>query len=87
MKAINDCIILKKLKKEDITKAGIVLPSTSRGHNTELREVISVGEQCSLDINIGDIVICNEFSGNSYPYKGENYITVRQPDILAIVED
>ena len=86
LKAINDCIVLRKLKKEEKTKAGILLPSLSGGHNTELREVVSVGEKCSLEIKSGDIVICNEFSGNSFINGGNEYVTVRQPDILAVVE-
>lgn len=87
LKAINECIILRKLKKEEKTEAGILLPSSSGGHNTELREVISIGEKCSLEIKAGDIVICNEFSGNTFISEGESYITVCQPDILAVVEN
>ncbi len=89
---LGDKIVLKQLAAEETTKSGIMLPGQAKEKPQEA-EVIAVGPGGNIDgkdvimqVKPGDKVIYSKYSGTEVELDGEEYIIVKQNDILAIVE-
>ena len=89
---LGDKIVLKQLEEEETTKSGIVLPGQAKEKPQEA-EVIAVGPGGNIDgkevvmqVKAGDKVIYSKYAGTEVELDGEEYIIVKQNDILAIVE-
>ena len=83
---LGDKIVLKQLEAEETTKSGIVLPGQAKEKPQEA-EVIAVGPGGTIDgKEVGDKVIYSKYAGTEVELDGEEYIIVKQSDILAIVE-
>ena len=89
---LGDKVVLKQLEAEETTKSGIILAGTSQEKPQEA-EVIAVGpggmvdgKEVVMQVKAGDKVIFSKYSGNEVKLDGEEYIIVKQNDILAIVE-
>ena len=77
---------------EETTKSGIILSSGSK-EKPQVAEVVAVGPGGEVDgnkvemvVKKGDKVVVNKYAGTEVKYEGEDYIIVRQSDILAIAE-
>ena len=89
---LGDRVVLKQLVAEETTTSGIVLP----GQNTEKPqppEVIAVGpggvvdgKEVKMEVKVGDQVIYSKYAGTDVKIEDEEYIIVRQSDILAVIE-
>ena len=87
---LGDKIVLKQLEAEETTKSGIVLPGQAKEKPQEA-EVIAVGPGGNIDgkevvMQVKDKVIYSKYAGTDVELDGEEYIIVKQSDILAIVE-
>ena len=89
---LGDRVVLKQLEAEETTKSGIVLPGQSK-EKPQQAEVIAVGpggvidgKEVKMQVKEGQKVIYSKYSGTDVKLDGEEYIIVRQDDILAIVE-
>ena len=89
---LGDKIVLKQLEAEETTKSGIVLPGQAKEKPQEA-EVIAVGpggiidgKEVTMHVKAGDKVIYSKYAGNEVKLGEEEYIIVKQSDILAIVE-
>ena len=87
-----DKVVLKQLAAEETTKSGIVLPGQAK-EKPQQAEVIAVGpggmvdgKEVVMQVKVGDEVIYSKFAGTEVKAGGEEYIIVKQSDILAIVE-
>ena len=87
-----DRVVLKQLEAEETTKSGIILTSSSQEKPQEA-VVIAVGpgglvdgKQVKMHVKEGDKVIFSKYAGNEIKLEGEEYMIVKQSDILAIVE-
>jgi len=92
MKPLADRVIIKMDEVEETTKSGIVLASTAK-EKPQVATVIAVGpgglvdgNEVKMYVNAGDKVITSKYSGTEVKFDGEEYIIVRQSDILAVVE-
>ena len=92
IKPLVDRVLIKMCEAEETTKSGIILSSGSQ-EKPQIAEVIEVGpggivdgEKVEMQVKKGDKVITSKYSGTEVKYEGEDYIIVRQSDILAIVE-
>ena len=92
LKPLQDRVIIKMVENEETTKSGIILSSGAK-EKPQIAEVIEVGPGCEKDgkevkmiVKKKDKVIVNKYAGTEVKYEGEDYIIVRQDDILAIVE-
>ena len=92
IKPVADRILIKMKEGEETTKSGIIL-SASAKEKPQIAEVIEVGPGGNVDgnnvemyIRKGDKVIVSKYSGTEVKYEGEEYLIVKQSDILAIVE-
>ncbi len=88
-----DRVVLKQSTPEEKTKSGIILTSQSQ-EKPQQAEVIAVGpggmvdgNEVTMNIKVGDKVVYSKYSGSEVKLDEEEYIIVRQSDILAIVED
>lgn len=89
---LGDRVVIKALKAEETTKSGIVLPGQSK-EKPQQAEVVAVGpgglvdgKEVTMHVKVGDVVIFSKYAGNEVKLDDEEYIIVKQSDILAIVE-
>ena len=87
-----DRVVLKQLEAEETTKSGIVLPGQAQ-EKPQQAEVIAVGpggvvdgKEVKMEVEAGNKVIYSKYAGTEVKLDGEEYIIVKQSDILAIVE-
>ncbi len=91
LKPLSDRVVLKPVKAEEKTKGGIVLPDTAKDKPQE-GEIVAVGPGRILDngtklvpeVKVGDRVIYSKYSGSEIKVDGEEYLIVRESDILAV---
>ena len=85
---LGDRVVLKQFEAEETTKSGIILTSKTQEKPQEA-EVIAVGpggKEVTMQVKVGDKVIYSKYSGNEVKLGEEEYIIVKQSDILAVVE-
>lgn len=89
---LGDRVVLKQLVAEETTKSGIVLPGQAQ-EKPQQAEVVAVGpgglvdgKEVTMHVKVGDVVIFSKYAGNEVKLDDEEYIIVKQSDILAIVE-
>ena len=92
IKPLGDRVVIKKLEAESTTKSGIVLTGTAKEQPQEA-EVMAVGpgavvdgKRVEMEVNVGDKILYSKYAGTDVKVSGEEYIILRQDDILAIVE-
>ena len=89
---LGDRVVLKQVEAEETTTSGLIL-TTSAQEKPQEAEVIAVGpggmvdgKEVTMQVKPGDKVIYSKYAGNEVKLEGEEYIIVRQNDILAVVE-
>ena len=90
LKPLADRVIVKPTVKEEVTKGGIVLPDTAKEKPQE-GEVLAVGpgkladdgSRIEMEIKKGDKVIYAKYAGTEWKQDGEEYLILRESDILA----
>ena len=92
LKPLADRVVVKQSKAEEKTKGGIILTSAAQ-EKPDVYEVLVVGpggmvdgKEVIMEVKAGDKVIMGKYSGTTVKLDGEEYVIVRQNDILAIVE-
>ncbi len=91
IRPLADRVVIKAVSQEEKTKGGIVLPDTAKDKPQE-GEVIAVGPGKVLDngqkltpeVKAGDRVIFSKYSGTEIKIEGEEYLILRESDILAV---
>ena len=85
-------VVLKMAEAEETTKSGIILAGTAK-EKPQMAEVIAVGpggmvdgKEVKMELKVGEKVIARKYAGTEIKLDGEEYIIVRQSDILAVVE-
>ena len=85
---LSDRVVLKQLEAEETTKSGIILTSAAQEKPQEA-EVVAVGpgtDDVKMEVTVGQKVIYSKYAGTNVKMEEEEYIIVKQSDILAIVE-
>lgn len=89
---LGDRVVLKQVSPEEKTKSGIILTSQAQ-EKPQQAEVVAVGpggmvdgKEVTMQVKVGDMVIYSKYAGNEVKLDGEEYIIVKQNDILAVVE-
>lgn len=79
--------VLVKIEKEDIkTKSGLVLPETTSSEKPQRGKVVAVGEDKKIKVKKNQRVIFAKYSGTELKIDQEDYLILKNEDILAIVE-
>jgi len=92
LKPLGDRVVVRAIEEEQLTAGGIVLPYTAK-EKPQQGEVIAVctgklldnGERVPLEVKEGDRIIFAKYGGTEVKIKGEEYLILRENDILAIV--
>ena len=89
---LGDKAVLRQLEAEETTKSGIVLPGQAK-EKPQQAEVVAVGpgivvdgETVKMEVAVGDKVIYSKYAGSEVKLEDEEFIVVKQSDILAIVK-
>lgn len=89
---LGDKVVLKHLAAEETTKSGIVIPGQAK-EKPQQAEVIAVGpggmvdgKEVVMQVKVGQTVIYSKYAGTEVKLEDEEYIVVKQSDIVAIVE-
>jgi chaperonin GroES len=86
---LHDRVIVKRIEEKETVKGGIIIPDSAKEKPQE-GEVIAVGagkrekgERIPLDVNAGDRVLFGKYSGSEIKIDGEEYLILREDEILA----
>lgn len=92
IKPLADRVVVKLTEVEETTSSGIILAASAQ-EKPQVAEVLAVGSGGTVDgkevkmyVKVGDKVITSKYSGTEVKLNNEEYIIVRQSDILAVVE-
>lgn len=92
IKPLSNRVLIKMEEGEETTKSGIILANAAK-EKPQIAKVIEVGPGEKVDgkleemyVKKGDKVIVSKYSGTEVKYEGEEYLIIKQDDILAIVE-
>ena len=92
IKPLQDRVLIKMVETEETTKSGIILAGSAK-EKPQIAEVVGVGpgkqdkdEKVEMCVKQGDKVIVSKYAGTEVKHENEEYMIVKQDDILAIVE-
>ena len=92
LKPLGDRIIIELVELEEKTASGIVLPDTAKEKPQEGKvvavgtgRILENGERVALEVSVGDSIIYSKYAGTEEKYDGNEYLIVRENDILAII--
>ena len=92
LKPLSDRVVVKMVELEETTKSGIILPGTAK-EKPQVAEVVAVGPGATKDgvlvpmtIKVGDKVITSKYSGTEVKLGNDEYVIVREDDILATID-
>ena len=92
IRPLNDRILVKRLEQEEKTAGGIIIPDSAKEKPAE-GEVIAVGpgkmnkagERVALDVKAGDRVLFSKYGGTDVKFNGQDYLIMREDDILGVL--
>jgi chaperonin GroES len=90
---LGDRVLVKRVKEEEKTKGGIIIPDTAQEKPQE-GEVIAVGpgardedgERIEMDVKVGDRILFGKWSGTEVKVDGEDLLIMKESDILGVIE-
>ena len=92
IRPLADRVVIKKVEAEEKTASGIILPGSAK-EQPQMAQVIEDGpggfvdgNEVKMEVSVGDKVIYSKYAGNEVKLDGQEYIILRQSDILAIIE-
>ena len=92
LRPLGDKIVLKQLEAEETTKSGIILTPKAQ-EKPQQAEVIAVGpggvidgKEIKMQVKVGEKVIYSKYAGTEVKLDGEEFIIVKQNDVIAVVE-
>lgn len=94
LKPLRDRVVIKPIEAEEVTKSGIVIPDTAKKERPQEGEVVAVGggrldeggKPIPMVVKVGDKVIYSKYGGSEIKLDDQEYLVMREDDILAIVE-
>ena len=93
IRPLQDRVIVQRVQEEERTKGGIIIPDTAKEKPQE-GKVIAVGKGkvgddgklIALDVKAGDRILFGKYSGTEVKLDGEDYLIMREDDILGVIE-
>lgn len=93
IRPLQDRIIVKRIKEEEKTKGGIIIPETAKEKPSEGEivaagkgKVLENGTVLPLDVKAGDRVLFSRYAGTEVKIEGEEHLIMREDDILGVIE-
>jgi chaperonin GroES len=93
IRPLNDRILVKRLEEEVMTKGGIIIPDSAQEKPAE-GEIVAVGngkmddsgKRIAIEVKVGEKVLFSKYGGTEVKIEGEDYLIMREDDILGIIE-
>ena len=93
LRPLQDRILVQRVEEETTTKGGIIIPDTAKEKPAE-GKVIAVGngklgddgKRIALEIKKGDRILFGKYSGTEVKIEGEEYLIMREDDVLGIID-
>ena len=93
LRPLGDRILVKRVKEEERTKGGIIIPDTAKEKPQE-GKVVAVGKGkrdedgklIPIEVKAGDKILFGKYSGSEFKLEGEDLLILREDDILGIIE-
>ncbi len=93
IRPLGDRVVIKRLEAEETTKSGIVLTGAAK-EKPQMAEVVAVGpggyvdgKEVKMELKVNDRVFFSKYGGNEVKLDGEEYLILKQDDILGVVEE
>lgn len=94
LRPLGDRVIVKPVAKQEMTKAGIILPETVDKERPEQGEIIAVGPGRLLDngsrapisLKVGDKIVFKKYSPDEVKVGDEEYLVISESDVMAVIE-
>jgi len=93
IRPLQDRVLVKRIKEDDKTKGGIIIPDTAKEKPIEGKvvavgngKVLESGQLRKLDVKAGDRILFGKYSGTEVKVDGEECLILREDDILAVLE-
>ena len=94
IKPLGDRILVKPIEEEEEKVGGIIIPDTAKEKPQEgkviavgLGKILENGERQAVSVAVGDKILYGKYSSTEIKYDGEEYLIMREDDILAKIED
>ncbi len=94
IRPLHDRVMVKRLEEEEKTKGGIIIPDTVKEKPIEGKvmavgngKILENGEVKPLDVKEGDKVLFGKYAGTEIKIEGEEFLMMREDDILGIIEE
>ena len=92
IRPLQDRILVRRILEEEKTKGGIIIPDSAKEKPQEA-EVVAVGngkllengQIKPLDVKVGDRVLFGKYSGSEIKLEGEDYLIIREDDVLGVM--
>ncbi|HKZ17132.1 MAG TPA: co-chaperone GroES [Geobacteraceae bacterium] len=93
LRPLQDRIIVKRLEEENVTAGGILIPDTAK-EKPQRGEIMAVGKGkvtedgkvLPIDVKVGDKVLFGKYAGTEVKIDGQDYLIMREDDILGVIE-
>lgn len=93
LRPLQDRILVQRVKEEEKTKGGIIIPDTAKEKPVEGRVIAAgigklseEGNRIALEVKKGDRILFGKYSGNEVKVEGEEYLIMREDDVLGVIE-
>jgi chaperonin GroES len=93
IRPLQDRVIVKRLEEEQKTKGGIIIPDSAKEKPVEGKiiavgkgKVADDGKLIKLDVKEGDKVLFSKYGGTEVKIDGQDYLIMREDDILGVIE-
>jgi chaperonin GroES len=93
IRPLHDRILIKRMEEQETRRGGIIIPDTAKEKPQEGKvvavgngKVLDDGKRLPLDVKAGDKILFGKYSGNEVKIEDEEYLIIREEDVLAILE-
>jgi chaperonin GroES len=93
LRPLQDRILVQRVEEENKTKGGIIIPDTAKEKPAEGKvvavgngKVAEDGQRIALEVKVGDRVLFGKYSGTEVKVEGEDFLIMREDDVLGIIE-
>jgi chaperonin GroES len=93
LRPLQDRILVQRVKEEEKTKGGIIIPDTAKEKPVEGRVIATgigklseEGKRIALEVKKGDRILFGKYSGNEIKIEGEEYLIMREDDVLGVID-
>ncbi len=93
IRPLNDRLLVQRLEEEETTAGGIIIPDSAKEKPAQGKVVAvgpgklnDAGERVALQVKTGDVILFSKYGGTDVKLDGEDYLIMREDDVLGIVE-